>query len=129
MISKGFKKQLIINAYNTQLLPIMVDKVKIGSINNIERTKNFLLFRINKSLWLDYKLKKKDNIDINIFQFSYYLISPFYSNYYYSENEISDIQERRLNNDKYNIQKRILNKKHDIDESPDYAKYLVEVYD
>ncbi len=129
MISKGFKKQLIINAYNTQLLPIMVDKVKIGSINTIERTKNFLLFRINKSLWLDYKLKKKDNIDINIFQFSYYLISPFYSNYYYSENEISDIQERRLNNDKYNIQKRILNKKHDIDESPDYAKYLVEVYD
>ena len=129
MISKGYKEQLIINAYNTQLLPIMVDKVKIGSINTIERTKNFLLFRINKSLWLDYKLKKKDNIDINIFQFSYYLISPFYSNYYYSENEISDIQERRLNNDKYNIQKRILNKKHDIDESPDYAKYLVEVYD
>ena len=129
MISKGYKKQLIVNAYNTQLLPIMEDKVKIGSINTIERTKNFLLFRINKSLWLDYKLKKKDNIDINIFQFSYYLISPFYSNYYYSENEISDIQERRLNNDKYNIQKRILNKKHDIDESPDYAKYLVEVYD
>jgi hypothetical protein len=125
MISKGFKKQLIVNAYNTQLLPEMEDKVIKGYINNIERTKNFLLFRIdNKSLWLDYKLKKKDDININIFQFSYYLISPFYSNYYYNENEKFKIQENILSNINH-----ISNKKQDIDESPDYVKYLEEVYD
>ncbi len=117
MISKGYKKQLIVNAYNTQLLPIMEDKVKIGSINTIERTKNFLLFRIDESLLVDYKFKY-NTIDNDIRWFWKYVTRPIYD--YYSGNKLFHILD--------NIN-QISNKKHDIDKNKDYAEYLEDIYD
>ena len=108
MISKGYKKQLIVNAYNTQLLPEM-DSVDMISIDTIKRTKNWLLFRIeDESIWLTYKCKNI-NIDYDIVWFLNYLVDPIVS--------ISS-----------NI-KEILDYKFEIDEYKDYTKYLEDVHD
>ena len=60
MISEGYKKQLIVNAYNTQLLSDR-DKIIADNLNNIlntnKRIKNILLFRIEGGRMLDYKYK------------------------------------------------------------------------
>ena len=127
MISTSFKKQLIANAYKTQLLPVIEDKiVDESSINVIEHTKNRLLFKIDysiKSLWLDYKFKF-DNINFYIVRFLFYLTNPIYSVYKYSENENFNIQEDIL----FSI-KKTLQYKHHIDDSSNYAEYLEEIYD
>ena len=122
MISNTFKKQLIINAYNTQLLPEN-DEIYKTSFNTIKRMKNRLLFKIEEFLWLDYKYKN-DNIDYDISWFSYYLTYSIYSIYKYNENEDFNIQEETL----FSI-KKALQYKHNIKDSPDYAEYLEEVYD
>ena len=136
MISTSFKKQLIANAYNTQLLPVTdIDKVgdKVGenSIRTIERIKNWLLFKLDysiKSSWVDYKYKYNniifDNIDIDIHWFLRYLIDSFYSIYQYSEDKEYHIQKKILNDINH-----ILYEKQKIDERPDYTEYLEEVYD
>ena len=122
MISKGYKKQLIVNAYNTQLLTNM-DNVICNFIEDIKRLENFLLFRITDGIMLDYKLKNI-SIDYDIFQFLYYLIYQFYRIFRYSVNEDFNIQGDIL----FYIRKA-LEKKHMIDDSPNYAKYLEVVYD
>ena len=123
MISKSFKKQLIVNTYKTQLLPVMDIVGKKILFDTITRIKNVLLFRINDDLWVEYKYKN-NNIDYDIHWFLRHLIGPIYSIHQYSEDKLSDIQKKIL----YNI-KNILDKKQKIDESPDYAKYLEDVYD
>ena len=121
MISNAFKKQLIVNAYNTQLLPITKDKVNRGSIEANKHTKNWLLFRIDDDLWVGYKYKVI-NDDINGFFSS--LIDPIYSIYNYTRNKNTDIQENISSNIK-----EILDYKLEIDEYKDYTKYLEDVHD
>ena len=122
MISAGFKKQMIANVYNTQLLPVM-DMVNNNHISNIIRIKNQLLFRKDdKSLWLGYKYKI-NTIDYDIFWFLYFLTNPIFSIYYFSEK-----------NKEYNILsesdiKSILEQKQYIDNRLKYAKYLEDVHD
>jgi hypothetical protein len=119
MISEGFKKQLIHNTYNVQLLPVMVDKVNRSTISTNKRIKNLLLFkRDNISLWVIYKYKI-NNIDYDIRWFLNSLIDPIYSIY-----------------KKFKIQKNIsfyiknmLEGKHKIEDNPDYVKYLEDIYD
>ena len=104
MISNAFKKQLIVNNYKTQLLPVS-DRVKKTSIDANERAKNLLLFRINELSSLRYKHKTIE-FDINWYSLSYSLTTPIYLIYKYSEN-----------------------KKYNIEDSPDYTEYMEEVYD
>ena len=120
MISNTFKKQLIVNNYKTQLLPI-TDKIDYE--DNIERIINFLLFRTNYGKLLRYK-NNVHYINNNIFLFSFYLIYQFYPIFRYSVNEDFNIQGDIL----FYIRKA-LEKKHMIDDSPNYAKYLEVVYD
>ena len=120
MISNAFKKQLIVNAYNTQLLPITKDKVNRGSIEANKHTKNWLLFRIDDDLWVGYKYKVI-NDDINGFFSS--LIDPISSIYNYTI-EKTNIQR----NISFNI-KDILEYKQNIDNGLDYAEYLEDIYD
>jgi hypothetical protein len=124
MISKSFKKQLIINAYNTQLLlvtlPIKnkVNKVNINHFYTIKRIKNMLFKIEDKSSPIIYKYKYIDiYIDIDISWFLNYLTYPIISIHYYNVNKISE----DINN--------ILDKKHDIVDNLDYAKYLEDIYD
>ena len=83
MISKSFKKQLIVNTYKTQLLPVMDIVGKKILFDTITRIKNVLLFRINDDLWVEYKYKN-NNIDFDIHWFLRYLTDPIYSIYQYS---------------------------------------------
>ena len=129
MISNAFKKQLIINYYNTQLLPVTNDNmVYTNSIEPIKGIKNFLLFKsnnVNKLSELDYQYKYKDNIiDDDIQRFLLYLTTTFFSIYYDSINKNFNIQERIF----YNI-KSTLETKHNIDKYKDYVKYLEDIYD
>ena len=124
MISVGFKKQMIDNAYKTQLLPVTKDNTVNN--NSIETNKciiNLLLFRINdKSSLIKYKYKY-ENIDDDIHWFLTYLISPFYYSIYYKY----DIQKNISSNIKNTIEQ-----KQNIDNSPDYAEYaeyLEDIYD
>ncbi len=121
MISKGFKKQMIDNAYKTQLLPI-TDEIHNSSVDDVKRINNYLLFRKDESLWVKYKFKG-NIIDFDIHFFLDYLTDSIRAIYQYSEK-------------KFNIQKRILidikntvANKRDIDKSHDYAKYLEDIYD
>ena len=122
MISAGFKKHMIVNVYNTQLLPVSV-LVNKSSIETNKRIKNQLLFRKDdKSLWLGYKYKI-NTIDYDIFWFLYFLTNPIFSIYYFSEK-----------NKEYNILsesdiKSILEQKQYIDNRLKYAKYLEDVHD
>ncbi len=124
MISKGFKKQLITNAYNTQLLTD-TNSADMTSIDDSKNTKNLLLFRKeDESLWVGYKCKN-DNIDYDINWFLYYLIMPIYS-----------IYQDSGRNKKYTIQKdisdnikEILAKKHEIDNRLEYSEYMEDVHD
>jgi len=117
MISNTFKKQLIINAYNTQF---DTDKVDKDFFSAIKRTINFLLFRIDdKSLYLEYKLKSKDDINYDIHWFLFYLATTIYSIYYKS-----DIQ-KNISSDI----KSTLYKKQNIEDSYDYVEYLEDIYD
>jgi hypothetical protein len=130
MINEGFKKQLIVNAYKTQLLPVMEDKVKRNSIEANKRIKNVLLFKKDDNRLLDYIYKNEDYIDYDIFQFLNSLIYPIYFIYKYKyeykyEYKKSDIQKIIQDIMKHNI----LRKKHYIDEHKNYAKYMEEVYD
>ncbi len=123
MISVGFKKQMIDNAYKTQLLPVIEDKVNRISIETNKCIINLLLFRINdKSSLIKYKYKY-ENIVYNIHWFLNYLISPFYYSIYYKY----DIQKNISSNIKNTIEQ-----KQNIDNSPDYAEYaeyLEDIYD
>ena len=128
MISTSFKKQLIVNIYNTQLLPITKDKVNRGSIEANKRIKNCLLFKIDDDKMLNYQYKYKyETIDIefDIHWLLKFLINPIYlPTIFY------------LNHKKYNIQKNmlhnintILEQKQEIENRLDYAKYLEDIYD
>jgi hypothetical protein len=123
MISAGFKKELIDNAYNTQLLPVKKDKVYRDSISTNKRIKIWLLFRKDdESLWVGYKI---NTINYDIFWFLYFLIMPIYSIYQDSRrNEKSYIQENIL----YYI-KETIERKQIIDNNLDYAEYLEDIYD
>jgi hypothetical protein len=121
MISEGFKKQLITNAYNTQLLPVMEDKVDSFYIEANKRIKNWLLFKKNEFLWVNYK-DNYNTIEIDIHRFLTFLIQPIFSIYYYKI--YTDFHKRISANIK-----NILENKRDIDNRLDYAKYLVDIYD
>ena len=127
MISKGYKKQLIVNAYNTQLLTNM-DNVICNFIEDIKRLENFLLFRITDGIMLDYKLKNI-SIDYDIFQFLYYLITHIFSVYYYNGNENFESDVENSQEGILFYIRNALERKHMIDENPDYVKYLEDVYD
>ena len=118
MISKGFKKQLIANAYKIQLLPVMVNKINKISTSSNKRIQNWLLFGINydESLWIKYNY---NNIEFDFRWFLDYLIDPIYLIYYKS-----DIQ-KHISSDIERTLYRIRN----IDESPDYVKYMGDIYD
>jgi hypothetical protein len=106
MISNAFKKQLIVNNYKTQLLPI-TNEVSRLSIESFNYTKNWVLFKLDyKSIWLKYNYNNIIEYDIN--WLLHYLIYPTVST--------------------HNI-KNILNTKQNIDNRLDYTKYLEEVYD
>ena len=124
MISEGYKKQLIVNAYNTQLLSDR-DKIIADNLNNIlntnKRIKNILLFRIEGGRMLDYKYKP---INDNILWFLNYLTDIILSIYNYGGNEKSDIQKNISSNIK-----KTLEHIQDIEDSPDYAEYLEDIYD
>jgi hypothetical protein len=123
MISNAFKKQLIVNAYNTQLLP-STNKINKSSIAISKNIKFLLLFKRDESfLWLDYRYKN-NNIDYDIRWFLSSLIDPIYSIYNYTRNKNTDIQENISSNIK-----EILDYKLEIDEYKDYAKYLEDIYD
>lgn len=130
MISAGFKKQLIINYYNTQLLPLS-DEIRDGFVDTIKRIKNNFLFRIDYSfdkdkseyLWVNYKYKD-NNIDYDIYLVLIYLITTIHLIHEYSEYEKFKIQERILDNIK-----NISNEKQDIEDRLDYVKYMEDVYD
>ena len=118
MISNAFKKQLIVNNYKTQLLPI-TNEVSRLSIESFNYTKNWVLFKLDyKSIWLKYNYNNIIEYDINwllhnIIEYDinwllHYLIYPTVST--------------------HNI-KNILNTKQNIDNRLDYTKYLEEVYD
>ncbi len=119
MISVGFKKQLIINYYKIQLLPVTKDNtVNNNSIETIKGIKNLLLFKSNVGRPLDYKYKY-ETIDDDIHWFLTYLISAIYLIYdynYYQENIL------------YNT-KKILKYKHNIEKSLKYVEYLEDIYD
>ena len=117
MISKGFKKQLIANAYKIQLLPVMVNKINKISTSSNKRIQNWLLFGINydESLWIKYNY---NNIEFDFRWFLDYLIDPIYLIYYKS-----DIQ-KHISSDIERTLYRIRN----IDESPDYVKYMGDIY-
>ncbi len=118
MISNAFKKQMIDNTYKTQLLPVIKDKVIKNSIIHIKRIQNWLLFGINydESLWIKYNY---NNIEFDFRWFLDYLIDPIYLIYYKS-----DIQ-KHISSDIERTLYRIRN----IDESPDYVKYMGDIYD
>ena len=108
MISNAFKKQLIVNNYKTQLLPI-TNEVSSLSIESFNYTKNWVLFKTDdKSLWIKYNYNNIIEYDIN--WLLHYLIYPTVSIY------------------TYNI-KNILETKHHIDNRLDYAEYLEDIYD
>lgn len=124
MISVGYKNQLIVNAYNIQLLPV-TDEIHKNSISSNKHIKNQLLFRIDdESSMIKYKYKF-NNIEHDIFWFLYFLIMPIYSIYQDSRrNEKSYIQENIL----YYI-KETIERKQIIDNNLDYAEYLEDIYD
>ena len=127
MISNAFKKQLIVNAYNTQLLPNN-DEIHKISFNTIKRIKIRLLFKrdyygVDKSLWVKYKYKTI-NIDDDIRWFLNFLTEPIYSIYQYSVDKEINIQKSIL----YDI-KNTLEKKYNIEDSPDYTEYMEDIYD
>lgn len=125
MISKSFKKQLIVNIYNTQLLSNN-DKIRKISINSIERIKIWLLFKRDESITLEYKYKDY-NIEHRIRWFLYYLTDLIYEFYKYNRNnKNSDILS--LSYILFKI-KYTLERKQDIDEDKDYVKYLENIYD
>ena len=130
MISNAFKKQLIANAYNTQLLPLS-DEIRDGFVDTIKRIKNNFLFRKDYSfdkdkseyLWVNYKYKD-NNIDYDIYLVLIYLITTIHLIHEYSEYEKYKIQKRILDNIK-----NILNEKQDIEKNLKYLEYLVDIYD
>ena len=122
MISNAFKEQLIINVYNTQLL-LLSNTVGKSNFEAIKHIKNFLLFRKDDGRLVKYKYKD-NNINYNICRLLSNLTDPIYSIYQYSEDKEYDIQDNILNDIN-----NILYKKHYIDKSPDYAKYLEDIYD
>jgi hypothetical protein len=125
MISVGYKNQLIVNAYNIQLLPV-TDEIHKNSISSNKHIKNQLLFRIDdESSMIKYKYKF-NNIEHDIFWFLNFLINPIYSIYKYSGDKEYDIQQ----NISYYINAILrLRKKQDTDNSPDYTEYLEDIYD
>jgi len=124
MISKGYKKHLIINAYNMQLLLPFSDMDSRFSIDANKRIINLLLLKIYQPLWVEYKCKNI-NINYDIGLFLTYLINPIYSIYQYGgRNEKSDVQK-----DMSSHIKEILRHKQKIEDSPDYMEYLEDIYD
>ncbi len=123
MISVGYKNQLIVNAYNIQLLPV-TDEIHKNSISSNKHIKNQLLFRIDdESSMIKYKYKF-NNIEHDIFWFLNFLINPIYSIYKYSGDKEYDIQQNILSH----IQ-NVLDTKQNIDKYKDYAEYLEDIYD
>ncbi len=120
MISTSFKKQLIVNAYKTQLLPLSntIDRI---SISTIKRIQNLLLFKKDESLWVRYKYKNNNIDDDDIRWFLFYLATTIYSIYHKS-----DIQKNIYISSDI---ERTLYKKQNIEDNPDYAKYLEDVHD
>ena len=115
MISKGYKKQLIVNTYNTQLTTRK--EFSRYFFNAIQIAKKLLLFErkyYDKFTELKYKYKFFDNAS-NIFWFSVDLINLTNGN---SSEKI--VYAKIIN---------ILEKKQNIEDNPDYAKYLEDVYD
>ena len=127
MISNAFKKQLIINYYNTQLLPVMENKVDSYYIEVNKRIKIWLLFRIDKFLRLYYKYKT-NTIDYDIFELLKFLIDQIQLIYYYDIKKESDIQENISSNISSNI-KYTIKDIQNIDNRLDYVKYLEDIYD
>ena len=127
MISNAFKKQLIINYYNTQLLPVMENKVHSYYIEANKRIKIWLLFRIDKFLRLYYKYKT-NTIDYDIFELLKFLIDQIQLIYYYDIKKESDIQENISSNISSNI-KYTIKDIQNIDNRLDYVKYLEDIYD
>ena len=123
MISNAFKKQLIINYYNTQLLPVMENKVDSYYIEANKRIKIWLLFRIDKFLRLYYKYKT-NTIDYDIFELLKFLIDQIQLIYYYDIKKESDIQEK-LNH----VVKWITDEIELYGGRLDYVKYLEDIYD
>ena len=128
MISKGFKKQLITNAYNTQFL-LKTDSVVYSGVNSVDRIsissikriQNLLLFEIinDEFLFVNYKYKY-ENIDYYICWFLNYLTDPIYSIYNYK----SVIRQNISGNIK-----NILDVKHEIDNRLEYIEYMEDIYD
>jgi hypothetical protein len=129
MISAGFKKELIVNAYKTQFTRFDMDIiVHKNSISPNIRIKNWLLFKIStESFELNYKFKNI-NIDYNIRWFLTYLIDPFYAIYQYSVDKKINTQEKILSHISSEI-KNALDIKQNIDEDKDYVKYMVDIHD
>ena len=124
MISKSFKKQLIVNAYNTQF-NTDEDEIKKIFLSNIKYKKNLLLFKKNVGILIKYKYNPID-IGNNILWLLSYLTYPFYSVYNYSDKitDIQNTQEDILSNIEY-----ALDRKHRIEDNPDYVEYLEDIYD
>ena len=123
MISTSFKKQLIINYYNTQLLPLS-DKIQKNYTDTIKRRKKLLLFKIDDGRLIEYKYKDI-NINYNIRRLLNDLTDTIYSIYKYSENKTFNIQED-ISIDIKDILVRIYN----INNSwLDYTEYLEDIYD
>jgi hypothetical protein len=115
MISVGYKKQLIINYYKTQLLSDS-DEIHTNFIGSNKRIQNLLLFkRDNKSSWIIYKFKF-NNIEYNIRWFLDYLIDPIYYKTNIQKNISSNIEST-------------LEYKQNIEDNPDYTEYLEDIYD
>ena len=124
MISTSFKKQLIVNAYNTQF-NTDEDEIKKIFLSNIKYKKNLLLFKKNVGILIKYKYNPID-IGNNILWLLSYLTYPFYSVYNYSDKitDIQNTQEDILSNIEY-----ALDRKHRIEDNPDYVEYLEDIYD
>ena len=124
MISTSFKKQLIVNSYNTQF-NTDEDEIKKIFLSNIKYKKNLLLFKKNVGILIKYKYNPID-IGNNILWLLSYLTYPFYSVYNYSDKitDIQNTQEDILSNIEY-----ALDRKHRIEDNPDYVEYLEDIYD
>ena len=127
MISKEYKKQLIVNAYVAQLLTDTDIVEKRIRFNANKRIKDLLLFRIIDDLWVGYKYKY-ETIDNDIRWFFNYLINPIYSIYKYSE-EYSEDKESDIQQNLSNDIKELLEQIQIIKDNPNYAKYLEDIYD
>jgi hypothetical protein len=124
MISEGFKKQLIIDQYKTQLLPVMENKVDRISIITNKRMKNILLFKRDDDRLLNYIYQYKYNtIEEDIRWFLHYLTNLIYTIYLiykYNNDEKTSVQELILYTLEY---------KQNIENSHDYAEYIEDIYD